>query len=168
MDARGDWRPTTKPKQVGHAGYHLWTGMSLQPNAAWPAIVQQWIDAQEDPATLVQPFVNLRLGRTYRATYGQEIKAGKFVERLEDYGAEVPIWVQYLTVGADVQSGIDARIEVSVYGWGGGLRSALVGHFVLRGDPAQAEVWNALDALLLREFRQEDGRILRVRAAAID
>lgn len=168
MDARGEWRPTAVAKQKGHAGFHLWTGMSLQPNAAWPVIVQEWLDAQEDPASLIQPFVNLRLGRTYRATYGQEIKASKFVERLEAYDGEVPSWVQYLTLGADVQSGIDARIEAAVYGWGPGLRFALIGHFVLRGDPAQAEVWSALDALLLREFKQADGRVLRVRAAAID
>jgi phage terminase large subunit GpA-like protein len=75
MDARGEWRATAAPRQPGHAGYHLWTGMSLTPNAAWPVLVQEWLDAQDDPASLVQPFVNLRLGRTYRAVYGQEIKS---------------------------------------------------------------------------------------------
>lgn len=76
MDARGEWRATATPKQEAHAGFHLWTGMSLNPNAAWPILVQEWLEAQDDPATLVQPFVNLRLGRTYRLTYGQELKLG--------------------------------------------------------------------------------------------
>ncbi|GJE45934.1 terminase gpA endonuclease subunit [Methylobacterium soli] len=168
MDARGEWRPTARPRTPGHAGFHLWTGMSLNPNAAWPVIAQEWIDAQEDPASLVQPFRNLRLGLPYKLTYGQEIKPGAFLERQEEFGAEVPAWVQYLTLGGDVQSGGNARIEAAVYGWGPGLESALIGHFVIPGDPADVEVWANLDRLLRREFRRPDGSLLRIRAAAID
>ena len=168
MDAHGEWRATATARTAGHVGFHLWTGMSLNPNAAWPIIVQEWLDAQDDPATLVQPFVNLRLGRPYRAAYGQEVKASKFLERCAPYGAEVPAWVQYLTLGGDVQSGVNARIEASVYGWGRGLEGCLIGHFVLPGDPAQQEVWGNLDLLLKREFTKADGSVLRVRAAAID
>ncbi len=166
MDARGEWRPTNPDGD--HVGFHLWTGMSLDHNASWTSIVQEWLDAQADPATLVQPFVNLRLGRTYRAAYGQEIKTGAFLDRLEQYAAEVPAAVQFLTVGADVQSGENARIEVAVYGWGRGLECWLIGHFVLLGDPAQPPVWADLDALLKRTFLREDGRSLAIQAAAID
>lgn len=166
MDDHGEWRATNTSGD--HPGFHLWTGMSLDVNAAWRVIVKEWLDAQADPATLVQPFVNLRLGRTYRASYGQEIKASKFLERAEDYGAEVPAWVKFLSLGGDVQSGQNARIEASVYGWGLGLEAALIGHFVLPGDPAEPGVWQALDLLLKREFTKADGTVLRVRAAAID
>jgi phage terminase large subunit GpA-like protein len=169
MDARGEWRATAVPKTPGHAGFHLWTGMSLHVNAAWPVIVQQWLSALEDPATRVQPFVNLRLGRTYRVTYGQEIKAGKFLDRLEEYPAEVPAEVSFLTLGGDTQSGdLDPRIEASVYGWGRGLECWLIGHFVLKGDPSEATVWADLDALLKRKFVREDGAAMTIKAAAID
>ena len=168
MDAHGDWRPTAVSEEPGHVGFHLWTGMSLNANAAWSILVRQWLRAQKDPFTLVQPFVNLRLGRTYRASYGQEVKSSKFLERAEDYGAEVPSWARFLTLGGDVQSGLDARIEASIYAWGLGLESALVGHFVMRGDPAGTEVWAALDVLLGRSFRSADGRDLAIQAAAID
>ncbi len=168
MDARGEWRATAKPKTAGHVGFHLWTGMSLNPNAAWPVIVQEWLEAQEDPATLVQPFVNLRLGRPYRALFGQEIKAGKFLERAESYSAEVPEWAEFLTLGGDVQSGANARIEASVWAWGRGLECALVGHFVIPGDPAETEVWSHLDLLIRREFQRPDGSALRIRASCID
>ncbi|PVE22842.1 terminase [Microvirga sp. KLBC 81] len=169
MDARGEWRATATPKQEGHAGFHLWTGMSLNPNAAWPILVQEWLEAQDDPATLVQPFVNLRLGRTYRASYGQELKLGQFLARVEHYATDVPARVEFLTLGADVQSGeVNPRIEAAVYGWGPGLECWLIGHFVLPGDPAHAEVWSALDALLQRSFRRADGKMLRVQAATID
>lgn len=166
MDAQGEWRPTNPDGD--HVGFHLWTGMSLDHNASWTSIVQEWVDAQADPATLVQPFVNLRLGRTYRAAYGQEIKTGAFLDRLEPYAAEVPAGVQFLTVGADVQSGENARIEAAVYGWGRGLECWLLGHFVLPGDPVQPLVWTGLDALLRRTFVREDGRSLAIQAAAID
>lgn len=168
MDAHGDWRATATPKVPGHAGFHLWTGMSLNANAAWPVIVQEWLEAQDDPSNLVQPFVNLRLGRPYRQTYGQEIKPTAFLERCEEYGAEVPDFVTTLTLGGDVQSGANARIEGGIWGWGPGLESALIGHFVLMGDPAEPGVWKALDALLKRTFRKGDGTELRVKAAAID
>ena len=169
MDARGEWRATATSKQEGHAGFHLWTGMSLNPNAAWPILVQEWLEAQADPATLVQPFVNLRLGRTYRLTYGQELKLGQFLSRVERYGADVPEGVEFLTLGADVQSGeVNPRIEAAIYGWGRGLECWLIGHFVLPGDPGQAEVWAALEALLQRSFRRADGKLLRVQAASID
>lgn len=168
MDARGEWRATATPKTPGHAGFHLWTGMSLNANAAWPVIVQEWLEALEDPANLVQPFNNLRLGRPHRQTFGQEIEPGVFLERREEYGAEVPDFVSFLTLGGDVQSGANARIEGAVWGWGPGLECALIGHFVIPGDPAQPEVWRDLDALLKRTFKKGDGTELRVRAAAID
>ena len=76
MDARGEWRASATSKQEGHAGFHLWTGMSLNPNAAWPILVQEWLEAQADPATLVQPFVNLRLGRTYRLPMARNSSSG--------------------------------------------------------------------------------------------
>nr|WP_267426333.1 terminase gpA endonuclease subunit [Methylobacterium sp. GC_Met_2] len=168
MDARGEWRATATPKTPGHAGFHLWTGMSLNANAAWPVIVQEWLEALEDPANLVQPFNNLRLGRPHRQTFGQEIKPDAFLERREAYGAEVPDWVRTLTLGGDVQSGANARIEGGVWGWGAGLECALIGQFVLPGDPAQPEVWRNLDRLLLRGFKRSDGSEMRISAAAID
>ena len=168
MDARGEWRSTTKPKTPGLVGFHLWTGMSLNANAAWPVIVQEWLDAQDDPASLVQPFINLRLGMPYKARYGQEVKASKFLARSEVYGAEVPAWAEFLTAGVDVQSGAKARLEAGVWAWGRGLECALVGHFVLDGDPAQPEVWQALDHLLLRGFTRTDGKALAIQAACID
>ncbi len=170
MDDHGEWRPTGRPAQPGHVGFHLWSGMSLNPNAAWPILVREWLEAQKDTATLVQPFVNLVKGWVYTATYGQELKVQVFAERTEPYPTEVPPGVRYLTAGVDVQSGegIDPRLEASVYGWGAGSEAWLIGHWVLHGDPAQQEVWSRLDALLLRPFIGSGGREVMIQAAAID
>ena len=167
MDENGIWRPTAVPK-TPHAGFHLWTGMSLNANAAWPVIVQEWLEACDDPAGKVQTFNNNVLGRVHRQSYGQEIRPDTFLERREAYGAELPDWVRTLTLGGDVQSGANARIEGAVWGWGAGLECALIGHFVLHGDPAKPEVWQNLDRLLLRGFTRSDGVALRISAAAID
>jgi terminase, large subunit len=170
MDAAGEWRPTARAKTPGHAGFHMWAGMSLMPNAAWPVIVQEWTEAQADPATLVQPFVNLRLGRPYKLTYGQELKSERFSSRREAYPSELPPGVLFITAGADVQSGEgkDPRIEVSVYGWGKGSESWLLGHWIIKGDPSSPQVWQELHALLKRGFVAVDGRRYPISAAAID
>ena len=169
MDQRGEWRPTNANGEPGNAGFHIWSGMSLQPNVAWPVIVREWLDAQADPASMIQPFVNLKLGRTYRAAYGQEVKASEFLERLEDYGAEVPDGVEFLTLSGDVQSSeLHPRIEAAVWGWGAGLEAWLIGHFVLPGNPSDPEPWQAMDVLLQRGFKRQDGRVLSVQAACVD
>jgi len=170
MDARGEWRPTARPSQPGHVGFHLWTGMSLNANAAWPILVREWLDAQKDPASLVQPFINLVLGLPYKATYGQELELSAFANRLEPYPTEVPAGVRFLTLGGDVQSkkGVDPRIEASVYGWGAHNECWLIGHWVLKGDPSQQEVWDQLDTLLQRSFLGADGRRFAIQAACID
>ncbi len=169
MDANGEWRPTAKPRTPGHVGFHLWTGMSLNPNASWPALVREWLDALEDPATLVQPFVNLRLGLPYKAAGGKEVKAHALLDRVEDYGAIVPDGVRLLTASGDVQGGtVNPRIEVSIWGWGAGLECWLIGHWVLQGDPGTTAVWTELDGMLARTWPRADGRALRVEATAID
>ncbi|MCJ2067765.1 phage terminase large subunit family protein [Methylobacterium sp. J-030] len=166
MDANGEWRPTNPDGD--HPGFHLWTGMSLDLNASWQSIAQEWLNAQIDPINKVQPFVNLRLGRTYRASFDRESKASELLGRVEFYGAEVPEGVWFLTLGGDVQSGENARIEGGVYGWGRGNESWLIGHFVLPGDPGEAAVWQDLDRLLGRRFKRADGRTIGIQAAAID
>lgn len=169
MDERGEWRPTAEAVEPGLVGFHLWTGMSLNPNASWTTLVGEWLAAQGDPAKL-QPFVNLVLGRPWKATYGQHLSIDSYLRRPEPYPAEVPSGVVYLTLGGDVQSGLgsDPRIEASVWGWGKGRECWLIGHWVLRGDPDRPEVWRQLDRLLLRRFVGSDGRTRRVQAAAID
>jgi len=77
----------------------------------------------------------------------------------------VPEDVVIITAGADVQ---DDRIEVTFVGWKRDDASAVLGHEVLPGDPSTPQLWAALDSQLNRSFETEDGRILGVRATAVD
>ncbi|PTA73120.1 phage terminase large subunit family protein, partial [Serratia sp. Nf2] len=47
MVKRGEWR-ATKPFK-GHAGFHIWAGYSLFPNAAWKYLVAEWLRVKNDP-----------------------------------------------------------------------------------------------------------------------
>ena len=63
MVEQGKWR-ATKPF-TGHAGFHIWAGYSLFPNAAWHHLVREWLDVKDDPLGR-QTFINLVLGRGLR------------------------------------------------------------------------------------------------------
>ena len=93
------------------------------------------------------------------------------MSRRENYAADaLPYRVLYLTAGVDVQ---DDRIEVEVVGWraekrGQPKESLGAEVLILHGDPAKPEIWEQLDEVLRRDWTTEDGRRLRLGAAAID
>jgi len=177
MDANGEWRPTARAKRPGLAGFHVWAGMSLFPGASWRLLAQEWLDAQSNP-DLLQPFVNLVLGEPWDALEGKTVEPEGLADRREPYPAECPDEVVVITAGVDNQSGSEdqdaegasrARIEVSIWGWGRGEESWLLGHWVLdRHDPYSPESIEELDALLARPFLKRDGTEMRVAATAVD
>jgi phage terminase large subunit GpA-like protein len=93
------------------------------------------------------------------------------MSRRENYtSARIPTGILYLTAGVDCQ---DDRLEVEIVGWRQASKdeppeSWGVEYQVLRGNPAQMEVWTQLDGVLMSEWRTEDNRRLRVSAACVD
>lgn len=169
MDSQGMWLPTGDP-DARWCGFNIWTAMSLFANASWFNIVDEFLEACKDPVNKMQTFVNLTQGRIYTARYGDRIKAEKFAERLEAYPQEVPDGVLYLTAGGDVQSheGKNPRLEVSVYGWGAGNESWLIGHWIISGDPRMPETWNAAESVLRRPFLGPGGRQFSIASVCWD
>lgn len=127
-------------------------------------IVQKWLDAQGKPEEL-KTFYNTVLGLPYEeASDGTD--ESLLQARRESYSPDsLPAGVVLLTAGVDVQAD---RVECEVIGLGSGEECWGVQFLVLMGDPAQQEVWQRLDDFLLRDWRTEDGRTLRIRAAAVD
>lgn len=151
----------TKPFD-GRAGFHL--SELYSPFVSWPEMAANYEEAKKLPETL-QTFVNTSLGETYEAT-GQTIEAGPLAERREQYTVEsIPAGVLMLTVGGDTQ---DDRVELQLLGWGADEECWIIEQQVFRGDPSKAELWREIDAYLLKKFATEDGRALRIQAAAID
>lgn len=162
MIDRGAW-VAEKPFN-GHAGFHIWAGYSLFPNARWANLVEEFLRVRNDPSRL-KTFVNLVLGETWEEE-AEKVDGGALINRREAYDGEtLPNGVRAVTFGTDVQGD---RLEIQFVAWGPGEESWPCGYEVMRGDPAQAEVWQEHDALALRTFRTEDGRALKVRAGCID
>ena len=175
MDEKGEWLPTAKPKKAGHAGFHLWTGMSLFPNAGWKFIAEEFMESCKKPE-LLQPFVNLVLGEPYedRKEVKPQIDVDSKLEDLEVYDAEVPSDAVLLTVGVDVQTGSEneskknARLEASVWAWGGGEEAWLIEHAIIEGAMDHPQTQAKLDEFLLRRYKKADGTELIAQAVAID
>ncbi|BDC37747.1 phage terminase large subunit family protein [Paraburkholderia terrae] len=162
MVAGGEWR-ATKPFN-GHAGFHIWAGYSLFPNACWSNLVGEWLRVKDDPLAR-QTFINLVLGEPYEDRGDRALSEARLAARTEVWSAEVPDGAGVVTAGLDVQ---DDRVEAETIAWGRNEESWSIDHAVFEGDPESAELWARVDAYLKRVWRRADGRGFEVMAACID
>lgn len=162
MVERGEWR-ASKPF-TGHAGFHIWAGYSLFPNASWRNLVAEWLEVKDDPLAR-QTFINLVLGETYEDRGDRALKEDRLVARCEVWPAEVPDGVAVITVGVDTQ---DDRFECEVVGWGRNEESWSIAHEVIEGDLETPEPWERLDAFLKRIWHRADGRGFEATAVCMD
>lgn len=129
--------------------------------------VSAWLDAQGSVPKLMK-FVNEILARPFNLGTEQTHFEGNpegLAQQLEVQWPTVPAGVQVITAGIDTQ---DDRLEVELVGWGSAYESWSLDYHTLAGSPGDDAVWQALDDLLLTPMQTEDGRTLRVHAAAID
>lgn len=135
---------------------------------SWRELAAEWIAAQEDNAKLMR-FMNTRLGETW-ADRSHDIKANALEARAEPYQLRtVPQGCLVITVGVDVQSGANARLEITVLGHGKGDRTWTLDYHILPGNPSGDEVWQALaDYVNAIHFTNAHGRELISEACAID
>ena len=162
MVAAGEW-VASKPFK-GHAGFHIWAGYSLFPNASWRNLVAEWLRVKDDPL-LRQTFINLVLGEPYEDKGEKALNETKLVSRCELWAGEVPAGAAVLTVGVDTQ---DYRFECEVVGWGMNEESWSVDHEVIEGDMETPDPWNRLDAYLKRIWTRVDGRGFEAMAVCMD
>ncbi|EPD8587852.1 TPA: phage terminase large subunit family protein [Yersinia enterocolitica] len=162
MVKSGRWQATMPFK--GHAGFHIWAGYSLFPNAAWKYLVAEWLRVKDDPL-MRQTFINLVLGEPYEDRGEKALSEKKLAERCEVYSAEVPDGVAVLTAGIDTQ---DGRLEIEVVGWGRNEESWSIAYDVIEGDLETDEPWRRLDAYLKQTWRRADGRGFTIMAACHD
>jgi phage terminase large subunit GpA-like protein len=158
---RGEWRATAV-SPAGVAGFHI-PGL-LSPWLTMQDIVREFLAARHDPA-LLQVWTNTVLGEVWEEP-AEKVEGSALLTRGENYSpATVPAGVRLVTVGVDVQGD---RLEAQWWGWGVNEESWALRYEVIHGDPAQKQVWDDLDALLLERLTTDDGRELRVRAACVD
>lgn len=162
MLARGEWR--AHAPFAGHAGFHIWTGYSLSPNASWANLVTEWLEVHKDPLER-KTFVNLTLGEPYEDFGEGALKEDELLQRREVYPAEVPDGVAVITAGIDTQND---RLEIEIVGWGRDEESWSLAYEVFPGDPNDPKVWADLDAYLKLVWSRADGRTFEIMAACID
>lgn len=127
-------------------------------------IADKWIKAKDDEDKK-QAWWNTQMGMPYRPHAGKELDLEALLARGERWPSRVPFGVGVLTAGLDVQ---DDRIEVEVVGWGRDEESWSIDYEVFEGDPGTPEVWQRVDAYLLRKWHRYDGREFHIEAACID
>lgn len=168
------WVPVGRSPEPGVHSYRI-TGL-MRPfgwvRGSWGAIAARFADAKhrQDKAAL-QAVVNLDLGEGWEDPAAKSLDPESLLSRVEDYGPPasgpyvIPEGAQVVTVGGDVHPD---RIELSFDGWGPGEESWSLDYVVLRGDPEQATIWQAVDAQLMRRFVNPVLGALHVGAACID
>lgn len=166
MVERGEWRATA-PGNGKHVGFHIWAAYSYSPNATWPNLVEEFLDAKND-AEQLKTFVNTVLGETWEDEYASKVGADSLLERAADetYQQYVPpVEALALTIGCDVQ---DDRLSLSVWGWGREEEGWLIDRVKIYGSPSRPEVWKQLDEILQKPYVNEAGEEMKVLCCAID
>jgi len=146
-------------------GYHLTSLCS--PWVELRDLVAEFTEAtRKKDKNGLQEFVNLKLGEPWHEDETDLNLWEKLSERREFYPTDgLPSNIAMITCGVDVQQD---RLEASVFGWAEGYESYGIRHCVFYGDPKLTDVWSNLDALLLENFKLEDGRELKINCTFID
>lgn len=135
--------------------WHVWTAYS--PLTTWGRVVLDFLKAKSDPNKL-KSFVNTTLGETFEENVGERVEWEHLHARREVWEA-VPEAAAVILGFVDTQ---DDRYEGRVWAYGPGEESWMVDKWVLMGDPASQELRNKVAERLHKQYRREDGQIMRV------
>jgi phage terminase large subunit GpA-like protein len=160
----GEWRGARTVDRYGRKltarGFHL--SSMVSPYAQWSEMVQKYQEAKkladQGDITRSQVFHNTWLGECWKENFSR-IGSDDLYDRREEYPAELPDEVVYLTAGVDTQ---DDRIECTVYGFGHDHECWGIEHIKLLGDTTAditipGGVWSQLAEFLDRDFAYGDG-----------
>ena len=141
----------------------FWLNSLISPWLAWKTIVLEYLQARGKPEKL-QTVYNTRLGELWEDRGGLA-NEDDYMARREEYPAELPEGVLVLTCGVDVQ---DDRLEYEVVGWGLRKENWGIRRGMLLGRPDTPEPWNALDEIVRKIYRYENGKGLRISMTFVD
>jgi phage terminase large subunit GpA-like protein len=147
-----------------HAGFHASKLNSPHANDRPAELARKWLESKADPDAR-QTFYNTQLGLPHKGNAERDARPDTLMARREVWPAEIPDGVAVLTAGVDGQGD---RLELEVVGWGRDEESWSIAYLVIEGDPALPEVWDRLDAILLRKWLRADGHPFVIAAACVD
>ncbi len=151
------------PGAYGNGVRSFWLNAFVSQWKSWESIALSYLQAQGDSRKM-QVVYNTIFGRLWENRGDLEDEEG-LLQRREEYPAELPEGVLVLTCGIDTQ---DDRLEYEVVGHGHFHESWGIEKGVIMGRPDSSEVWAALDDVLSKVYRFEDGLGLRISMSFMD
>lgn len=132
--------------------------------AGWEKIIKKFLEAKGNREKL-QVVFNTCFGELFEDR-GELEDEDSLLARREEYNAELPDGVLYLTCGVDTQ---DNRFEYEVVGHGHFGETWGIEKGIVMGRPDNEATWQQLDdATINRKFRFADGLGLRIARTFID
>lgn len=130
-------------------------------------LVTKWLSAQGNHEQL-KAFINEQLCELWTEP-GETLEWRTLLDRREPYPVGIcPAGVRFLTAGVDVQRADGGRLEVEIRGFGENRERWSIDKRILYGNPAEAEVWDGLEAILHETFPHESGGELAIERMFID
>ncbi|MEV9527811.1 terminase gpA endonuclease subunit [Aliarcobacter butzleri] len=150
-----------------HKGYRVPSYYS--PFAKWNEIFQSFLDARKEQkekkiSIKMASWTNTKDANVWEEKI-EKLDVNEYLNRHEEYAAEVPNGVFILTAGVDTQ---DDRLEVEVVGWGKYGESWSIAKLILEGDPKFPRVWQKLDNVLENSYKHESGIDMKILGMGID
>ena len=151
------------PAAIKNGVRSFWLNGFSSPWLTWAEIMREWLEAKGNPQREAV-VMNTRFGQSYqlRGEYDDE---NIFLDRREDYPAELPQGVLLLTAAVDVQAN---RLEYEVAGWADGFERWGILRGIVRGEPNQSSTWQELDNVLDRVFYFANGAPMKIARTFID
>lgn len=149
------------PKAEGVRSFRL--NAFVSPWYTWDKIIAEYLRGKDDPE-LLKVFTNTVLGETYEIR-GEIENEEYLVKRREQYAADLPDGVLFLTAAVDVQ---DRWMEYEIVGWGRGDESWGIRYGMVMGAPDQSHTWQTIEDVLRTTYKFADGVGLTVACACID
>lgn len=163
MLAAGKWKKHNPESRI--AGFWIWAAYSpVGLGLRWAEIARKFDDVKHD-AERKKVFDNTVRGVCFKDPTErldwEHIKSRAEAVKLRD----IPPGCLILTAGVDVQGN---RLAVQIVGWGRGGRAWVLDWVELPGDPTKDQVWQDLDALLLRPMVNRWNVSLKISGVAVD
>lgn len=141
----------------------FWINAFSSPWVQWEKLILQYLDADNDPNKL-QTVYNTKFGQLWEHRTGT-VDEDTLLKRREEYDAELPDGVLYLTCGVDTQKN---RLEYEVVGYGFFKENWGIKKGFIMGKPDEDEVWEKLDGIIDRVWKFKNGRGIKISATFVD
>lgn len=141
----------------------FWINAFASPWMSWDKIVLNFLQAKDDPEKLKVVY-NTLLGQLWEERGAVEDES-ILLNRREEYGAELPEGVLFLSCGVDTQ---DNRLEYEVVGHGHYGETWGIKKGFLMGRPDTQEVWARLDDIIDHVYQFKSGKGLKISITCID